>query len=109
MFVKVIHVKIMEPARKSSIHLHANACQAGLEQNVKQVNRYAALMLQWGSWNDSLNWRQQFSIHKRSGFWLEKISILRVLKKKRWTHHSFLHRGPKKAVEHDSDIHFDLT
>ena len=29
--------------------------------------------------------------------------------KKRWTHHSFLHRGPKKAVEHDSDIHFDLT
>ena len=29
--------------------------------------------------------------------------------KKRWTHHSFLHRGPKKAVEHNSDIHFDLT
>ena len=60
MFVKVIHVKIMEPAWKSSIHLHANACQAGLEQNVKQVNRYAALMLQWGSWNDSLNWRKVF-------------------------------------------------
>ena len=44
-------------------------------QNIK-------LSLQWGSWNDRLNWRQQFSIHKRSGFWLEKISILRVLKKK---------------------------
>ena len=29
--------------------------------------------------------------------------------KKKWTPHRFLHRGPKKAVEHDSDIHFDLT
>ena len=44
-----------------------------------------------------------------SGFQLEKISILRVLKKKTWTPPRFLHRGPKKAVEHDSDIHFDLT
>ena len=46
---------------------------------------------------------------KRSGIRLEKISILRVLKKKTWTPPRFLHRGPKKAVEHDSDIHFDLT
>ena len=29
--------------------------------------------------------------------------------KKTWTPPRFLHRGPKKAVEHDSDIHFDLT
>ena len=29
--------------------------------------------------------------------------------KKKWTPHRFLHRGPKKAVEHDSDIHFDLA
>ena len=46
---------------------------------------------------------------KRSGFWLEKISILRVLKKKTWTPPRFFHRGPKKGVEHNSDIHFDLT
>ena len=39
---------------------------------------------------------------------MEKISILRVMKKK-WTHPRFLHRGPKKAVEQDSDVHFDLT
>ena len=30
-------------------------------------------------------------------------------KKKKWTHPRFLHRRPKKAVEQDSDIHFDLT
>ena len=30
-------------------------------------------------------------------------------KKKKWTHPRFLHRGPKKAVEQDSDVHFDLT
>ena len=29
--------------------------------------------------------------------------------KKKWTHPRFLHRGPKKAVEQDSDVHFDLT
>ena len=29
--------------------------------------------------------------------------------KKKWTPLRFLHRGPKKAVEHDSDVHFDLT
>ena len=40
---------------------------------------------------------------------MEKISILRVMKKKKWTHPRFLHRGPKKAVEQDSDVHFDLT
>ena len=45
----------------------------------------------------------------RLGIQLEKISILRVLKKKTWTPPRFLHRGPKKAVEHDSDIHFDPT
>ena len=33
----------------------------------------------------------------------------KLKKKKIWTPHRFLHRGPKKAVEHDSDIHFDLT
>ena len=31
------------------------------------------------------------------------------LKKKRWTHHRFLHRGPKKAVEQEYDVHFDQT
>ena len=57
------------------------------------------------------NMLQQFEAtgFPRSGLRSMKISILKVLKKKRWTHHSFLHRGPKKAVEHDSDIHFDLT
>ena len=44
----------------------------------------------------------------RPGISMEKISILRVMKKK-WTHPRFLHRGPKKAVEQDSDVHFDLT
>ena len=29
--------------------------------------------------------------------------------KKKWTHPRFLHREPKKAVEQDSDVHFDLT
>ena len=29
--------------------------------------------------------------------------------KKTWTPLRFFHRGPNKAVEHDSDIHFDLT
>ena len=29
--------------------------------------------------------------------------------KKKWTHPRFLHRGPKKAVEQDSDVLFDLT
>ena len=46
---------------------------------------------------------------KRPGISMEKISILRVMKKKKWTHPRFLHRGPKKAVEQDSDVHFDLT
>ena len=41
----------------------------------------------------------------RSGFPVAKS----LKKKKRWTPHIFLHRGPKKAVEHDSDIHFVLT
>ena len=41
----------------------------------------------------------------RSGFPVAKS----LKKKKRWTPHRFLHRGPKKAVELDSDIHFDLT
>ena len=45
----------------------------------------------------------------RPGISMEKISILRVMKKKKWTHPRFLHRGPKKAVEQDSDVHFDLT
>ena len=54
-----------------------------------------------------LSQKQMF--FSRSGIRLEKISILRVLKKKKWTPPRFLHRGPKKAVEHDSDIHFDLT
>ena len=27
----------------------------------------------------------------------------------KWTHPRFLQRGPKKAVEQDSDVHFDLT
>ena len=54
----------------------------------------------------SLNWIERSIL---SGIRLEKISILRVLKKKIWTPPRFLHRGPKKAVEHDSDIHFDLT
>ena len=39
----------------------------------------------------------------------ENLNFKGFEKKKRWIHHSFLHRGPKKAVEHDSDIHFDLT
>ena len=29
--------------------------------------------------------------------------------KKKWTHPRFLHRGPKKAVEQDSDVHFGLS
>ena len=45
MNVKVVHVKIMELAQMESTHFHASACQAGLEQNVKQVNRYDSLML----------------------------------------------------------------
>ena len=40
----------------------------------------------------------------RSGFPVAKSE-----NKQKWTPHRFLHRGPKKAVEHDSDIHFDLT
>ena len=39
---------------------------------------------------------------------IEKISILRVIKKK-WTHHKFLHVGPKKYVEQESDTYFDLS
>ena len=47
------------------------------------------------------------SLHKlsiRSG-----VPLAKSLKKKKWTHPRFLHRRPKKAVEQDSDIHFDLT
>ena len=39
---------------------------------------------------------------------IEKISILRVMKKK-WTHHKFLHVGPKKHVEQESDTYFGLS
>ena len=45
MNVKVVHVKIMELALMTSTHSHASVCQAGLEQNVKQVNRYDSLTL----------------------------------------------------------------
>ena len=40
-----------------------------------------------------------------------RIPTCKILKKKKkkWTHPRFLHRGPKKAVEQDSDVHFDLT
>ena len=31
------------------------------------------------------------------------------VKKKKWTPPRFLYRGPKKAVEQESDIHFVLT
>ena len=58
---------------------------------------------------ESLRCPKSGNASDRSGIRLEKISILRVLKKKTWTPPRFLHRGPKKAVEHDSDIHFDLT
>ena len=44
----------------------------------------------------------------RPGIPLEKISILRVMKKK-WTHHKFLHVGPKKHVEQESDTYFGLS
>ena len=29
--------------------------------------------------------------------------------KKRWTHHKFLHVGPKKHVEQESDTYFGLS
>ena len=39
-----------------------------------------------------------------------EVSLAKFFKKKKkWTHPRFLHRGPKKAVEQDSDVHFDLT
>ena len=44
----------------------------------------------------------------RPGISMEKISILRVMKKK-WTHHKFLHVGPKKHVEQESDTYFGLS
>ena len=44
------------------------------------------------------------SFGPRPGFPLAKF-----LNKKKWSHPRFLHRGPKKAVEQDSDVHFDLT
>ena len=46
-----------------------------------------------------------FNQNLRSGFPVAKS----LKKKKRLTPYRFLHRGPKKAVEYDSDIHFDLT
>ena len=45
----------------------------------------------------------------RPGILMEKISILRVMKKKTWTHHKFLHVGPKKHVEQESDTYFGLS
>ena len=39
----------------------------------------------------------------------ENLNFKGYEKKKKWTHPRFLHRGPKKAVEQDSDVHFDLT
>ena len=48
-------------------------------------------------------------MHFRPGIPLEKISILRVMKKKTWTHHKFLHVGPKKHVEQESDTYFGLS
>ena len=58
----------------------------------------------------NFNQKRVVSWALRSGLPFKKISILRVMKKKKMdTSQFFMHRGPKKAVEHDSDIHFDLT